>query len=138
MTNPDAATKAAERLRRQQTPCGGFVSTDFEQFSVDMIAVANAYLAEHPADDDEPIVEAWLLSVGFLRDLNEYEITSPTSDGQFVYLTLTRRGWVLGTGSWSHRSSLLLPATPETRGQLRRLCAALNIPLQPIGQEGTK
>ena len=30
--------------------------------------LADAYLAEHPADDEEPVDEAWLRSIGFVRD----------------------------------------------------------------------
>jgi hypothetical protein len=93
-------------------------------------AVASAYLAEHPADDAEPVDEAWLESVGFVHGdsaigsprmnsprapVDETQVVTIESDGAAYY--------DVDDGHW-----VILPDV-ETRGDVRRLCAALGIEL---------
>jgi hypothetical protein len=63
--------QAAERVRRFKRGGGiesasdiwpNFDDTDLGR-RIDYATLATAYLAEHPADSDEPIDEAWLASV---------------------------------------------------------------------------
>jgi hypothetical protein len=99
--------------------------------------LANAYLAEHPADDDEPITADWLRSVG------AKEVDLSWRNDQF---STHLPAYVFGNGRfgvWGHEaawSMYLLNAdgfdgqeehvtAVRTRGQLRRLCAALGITL---------
>jgi len=83
--------------------------------SADGAAVCRAYLAEHPADDGEPVTAEWMKACGW--------------EGSYV--------GVFGiqglAGFWDNGELHLskpysLPAA--TRGQLRRLCAALGVPLK--------
>jgi hypothetical protein len=99
--------------------------------------LALAYLAEHPADDDEPITADWLRSVG------AKEVDLSWRNDQF---STHLPAYVFGNGRfgvWGHEaawSMYLLNAdgfdgqeehvtAVRTRGQLRRLCAALGITL---------
>lgn len=88
----------------------------------DIEASAERDLAEHPADENEPVTEDWLRSVGFRA--------SP--DFEFLFMEAGLRpgtiefdpdiGWII----FGSKATRLL----ETRGQLRRLCAALGIELK--------
>ena len=75
--------------------------------------MADAYLAEHPEDDEEPVTEKWLDSVFGPDGL---EIQCHDEWGQAIT-------WFEGLGS------VLIPM-PKTRGDVRRLCKALGIPLK--------
>lgn len=123
MTN---ITKSAKRLLKtiDGVYCGMQVAPGKVVLSKDVIDVANAYLAEHPADDALPIDELWLRGVGF----------KPRGIEGDLWL------WPL---HWRHFSGevVLQPAQleiwhgvlrghPKTRGDLRRLCAALGINLK--------
>lgn len=93
-------------------------------------------LADHPADDDEPVAEAWLRSLHELQDRGVVVVSAllpPFDLGAIVELRVERSpadGWM----------AVLLQGTPGeptarddhvvlTRGHLRRLCAALGRPL---------
>lgn len=86
------------------------LETDWRDVSV-------AYLNAFPADDGEPVTEEWLLAAGFtvnpLRDRLE---VGPAQWWHFANCVL---GIDHHTGFW----------TLPTRGHVRRLCAALGIPL---------
>lgn len=87
----------------------------------DRNALAAAYLAEHPADDAEPITANWLAAVGF------------TSPGAFTHTIdggITME-WFSGgdLGQWECIIGDHVCPDFGTRGQLRRLCAALGVPL---------
>jgi hypothetical protein len=75
--------------------------------------VYDAYLAEHPADDDEPISFEWLEAEGWERR------TTIVGDRQYW-----RNGKVLVTDDGVRLEFEELPNI-TTRGQLRRLIAAL-------------
>lgn len=91
--------------------------------------VYDAYLAEHPADDDEPISFEWLEA-----GESEWETMSSGDHGyyrlhelsyaiyQLDYAMSSNEVWVMFT----HRRDFERLATGiKTRGQLRRLIAAL-------------
>ncbi len=91
--------------------CGGFAADD-------AFALATAYLAEHPADDGEPITAEWLRSVGFVAH---------KPDGLPAYAVLPCVYIRLDGGELELDG---IPLDFSTRGQLRRLCAALGDPLK--------
>lgn len=80
--------------------------------------VTQAYLAEHSADDDEPLTDEWLVSAGFTDDENENLSLGP------MELFLFSGGYELlidhSSGEYRFR----------TRGDVRRLCRALGIILE--------
>jgi hypothetical protein len=118
---------AAERLRR------GFNHAhcpDHCGDCNDARTLADAYLAEHPADDDEPISEEWSDKIA----------ARCWTDG-------TDQEWKLGIGDTGHEAFLLLAKRENgifwamymggvklqmivTRADVRRLCSALGIALR--------
>jgi hypothetical protein len=87
------------------------------------LTLRRAYLAEHPADDGEPVTEGWLASVGFRQTpLKRYTLKlGPV-------LASPPRGnlwwWAVSIdpdGPCKH-----IP-TPQTRGDVRRLLKALGV-----------
>lgn len=83
--------------------------------------VVNAWLAEHPSDDDEPVTEEWLREIGFTYD-DEWGAT-------YIYGYKTFPLWyedLCGEWGWGEAE---LPS-PKTRGDVRRLCRALGIELK--------
>ena len=89
-------------------------------------AVALGYLAEHPSDNEEPVTDEWLRSVGF-----DDRLPGLVIEGDCQYLLVyCRAGWYLsddGDEIWVN------PLTK--RSHVRRLCAALGVPLQGREQE---
>ena len=88
---------------------------------LDLQNVADAYLREHPADDEQLIDEAWLRSVGFINTWGDKfrNVSGDIDivvDGETVML--------------AYRSDYYDTATKATRGDLRRLAAALGIELK--------
>jgi hypothetical protein len=86
--------------------------------------LAKAYLAEHPADDEEPVNEEWLRSIGLkLRMGFGFPVTKTMS------LWDSRNGWGLyfhgGLGDSAEGETKI--ANVATRGQVRRLLVALGI-----------
>lgn len=110
---------------------------DTAQFIRDAQIVANALKAEHHADDGEAIDEAWLRSAGFAMPPENKHcpfIFSPESRADCEL----RLSYWLGSESRDSLPELAIDANqeefkipqPATRGDLRRLCAALGIPLK--------
>lgn len=106
----------------------------------DMRAVGKAYLADHPADDAEPLTEDWLRAAGFCRPMQVAAGTLMVSEACVSDDRVTRlpvvgvefprrkagavpvwRVWVYGHPR-DHNDC-------PTRGHIRRLCAALGAPL---------
>ena len=90
--------------------------------------LAESYLAEHPADDAEPVTEEWLLSVGFKRAEDDPVIlVLPSTDTgrAMTYVTIEPCELRLeaddGGSIWIGE---------RTRGDVRRLCTALGIELK--------
>jgi len=141
---------AMERLRQMRADAddhdGGYPATEEgrRQSLLDHAALADAYLAEHPADDDEAITEDWLREVGFKsKTYQESEVLALNipkgviGDTQWIELEDETNGVFL-LCRWSelyedYDGDDLPPDRVEvvcrTMGQLRRLCAALGIEL---------
>jgi len=102
----------------------------------DVEAVIAAYLAEHPADEDEAITEEWLRSVGFVKDWMKNQI-------QFLEYengssTVRVHGEVDGTEEWLvGMERVPHDLMPNSRGEVRQLFRKLNIPLQEPKAGGT-
>lgn len=92
----------------------------------DCETLADAYLAEHPADDGELITEEWLRSVGFKQSA-EGTMMRLASGEPLSHLRHTAVSFDLVSGNWFANG--LRCRKQETRGHLRRLCAALGIPI---------
>lgn len=83
--------------------------------------VAQGYLAEHPADDEELVTEEWLRSVGFEPDGVHLALSGwgPSRNGCIQVYDAAK--WILN-GTETHRLS--------TRGDVRLLFRALRIELK--------
>lgn len=92
----------------------------------DVALCAAAYLAEHRADDDEPITEDWFKSTGFVG-VSHYRkcLRFPSHDDVFVFVLKDGvQPFVEGAGSRIDRF-----AKCQTRRDIRRLASALGIQL---------
>ena len=102
---------AAERLRRANTD--GY-STVYkfasEQHAQDSSLLVDAWLAEHPADEDEPVWSGWAGARAFNR-------------GMGVEWDQERLAVVIGMANCRTK-------TNPTRGDVRRLCRALGVELK--------
>lgn len=122
----DKVRKAAERLRR--TRGSDYVTLKLvygdngEQLQQDMMEIADAYLAEHPADDDEPITNEWLTSFGRHFEFNGHELAI-NSDGGVELWT-----------HWGGESVVIDLCDVATRGDVRRLLRGLGIKLPEKGE----
>lgn len=101
--------KAAKRLRQWKTD---EFSHSMQVVDRDRAILANAYLAEHPSDDDEPITEEWINSL-------------VAHNGSLTIEYWIRDGKVtIGSACGCD----IVPSIIFTkRGQLRRLIAALRV-----------
>ena len=134
----DSEVQAAKRLTAnswdQYIPSTGQKRDWFDisgEILLDGRCVAEAYLAEHPADDDKPIDAAWLESVGFVW-CNQY--VNSDRDRMLYYKPLNLRWEVLFRSSKNeeHRGFSLgtrYDVELPTRGHVRRLCEVLGAPL---------
>lgn len=86
--------------------------------------VAVAYLAEHPADENEPVTEEWLRAVGFGDNGYNYAGCHLRLGG-LEYAT----GDTNGFSPWFYCGVLITDGGLKTRGHVRRLCNCLGIPL---------
>ena len=82
--------------------------------------LADAWIAENPADDDEPVSEEWRRSVGFEQ-----------TECVVLVLRLDFIEWY-GPKQSINVGSMIMKGLPNcrTRGALRRLASALGIPLK--------
>ena len=116
--------RAAERLRGLV----GCTAIDFENASRDCVAdmwlLSSAYLAEHPADDGEAHDPPWLIAVGFAQPQGGFPGTLQL--GNLRHSTLSR-AWFLVRPCLERIPTVL---QPKTRGDVRRLAAALGITLK--------
>lgn len=96
--------------------------------------LANAYLAEHPADDEMPVDVAWLELVGF----NNYGTATHTSpkdraDGKTeLCIEVHATGRKITSVCETHTEVCYYAGVPDvsTRGDVRRLARALKIDLK--------
>ena len=101
-------------------------------FSEEASAVARAYLAEHRADDDMVVDAAWLESCdkvdsSMLRNVKQFEIGGLVEIAAYA---------CSGPECWAyelHAGRQRIKVRP-TRGDLRRLCAALCVGLGEGGR----
>ncbi len=113
----DETRAAAERLRDHRT-------TQWPLRTQDMNTIIEAYLAEHPADDAEPITGEWL------RTTSAYTFVElPDNDGTNVLFEIEPFGPDEYRPQLSEGSDMIVLRRLKTRGDLRRLCAALGVPL---------
>ena len=112
MATNDDIRAAAERCKDL---FGTFV--DFDNMPIecikDLFVLAQAYIAEHPADDDEPVTDEWLDSVFGTDD----SLCTEWHDEWGEKIT------------WLDKFGLVSIPMPKTRGDVRRLCRALGIEL---------
>ena len=119
--------EAAERLRRMRKESyefdGGYPATDEgrRQSLHDHVALAEAYLSEHRADDHLPVDEAWLRSVGFGQKWGDPLRYS----GGEIDMT-----WKDDRMSLAWRSDEWCDLPGKTRGDVRNLAKALGITLK--------
>lgn len=120
--------EAAERLRAHRLNW----SEEYRntQQGADEATLAAAYLAEHPADDGDAVTEEWLWAVGFDKQGLLW------FGGGRLYLGAKWDGGTHsaeiqvgeGRGYYGCDHTIDLPK-PQTRGDVRRLAAALGIEL---------
>jgi hypothetical protein len=100
------------------------------------LAVARAYLAEHPADDGEPVTAEWLKAVGFTERAKERPgddrvLVSPEGETcHHVFWSENRDGY--DHNAWFYGDDYLRAVNlldQPTRGHVRRLCQALGVTL---------
>jgi hypothetical protein len=103
---------------RQHEP--GDLDCPIEDPALDGPAVGRAWLADHPADDEEPAIWPWLGEVGFR------EFGGPS--------ILSLRGWRLEVCGGTGGTSLWLNNMPicddPTRGDIRRLAKVIDAELK--------
>lgn len=86
-----------------------------------------AYIAEHPADDAEPVTADWLLSVGFGQWATLQQGCLSFGKGRIVLIFINAKcdacfSGGIGTGfTWLRRV--------DARGDVRALCKGLEIDL---------
>lgn len=127
-------TKAArERLRRiakgesyasvykTEFVLGGYEEADRQK-------IVDNDLASNPPDDDEAIDEAFLRSVGAENDDHPHKWTFHREDALSIGLWNVGDGWKAMLRHAAHAATCIVRGI-KTRGQLRRLCLALGIPL---------
>jgi hypothetical protein len=123
------AAAAARRLRDAMLPNQiGFKY--YAELCSDRHDVLLAYLALHPADDEELIDEAWLKQIGWVAIGNTYY---PPEDSLPVKYQCPLAMWVRVDGTLRLIGSEYESGNDATRGQLRRLAAALSITLKEAG-----
>lgn len=95
--------------------------------TLDLLRLAKAYLAEHPADDGEPATEEWAKALG---EWSQYTSSSGVRwyhGPADVYLRFDANGCEMGVGCVGETQYLL---SDPTRGHVRRLCAVAGSPLK--------
>jgi len=97
----------------------------------DYKTLASAYLSSHHADSETPIDEEWLRSVGFTGD--DYDMPMPSHAGYPGDLSMMTSGWAFITQYEKfdgEDDDSCVQVRCKTRGDVRRLCAALGIELK--------
>lgn len=123
--NADELRAAAERLRRVgdgeavAQAYRAYPSPHMQRYG-DIVMLADAWIAEHPADDGDPVDEAWVKGLGF----EQYEYVPYTwlKCGHLQYVPSRDPPFCI-VGGWP-------VIRVETRGHVRRIAAALGIELK--------
>lgn len=93
-----------------------------------IVALAKAYLAEHPADD-EPLTRSWLESVAGYAEEHQQKVTFFRDDAMPIGLWEVADGWKVMLIHHSAAQSEIVRGL-KTRGDFYRLCSALGIALK--------
>lgn len=112
MPTPEQIAEAAERRRRDIADRDDMLPEYFRDSRLrllDLAVLADAYLAEHPPDDDQPVDEEWLREMHLMYD------SWVVGDDECITVKFKGRDW--GITFW--RSDL------PTRRQVRLLLEAL-------------
>ena len=123
---------AAERLRKARKDSaafdGGYPATvqGRQRSLLDHVALAEAYLAEHRADDDEPTGYEWLQDCGLSGG------TAKLESGELTIVPASKWAYIEieENSQWHRCQHIITLPFPETRGDVRRLCSALGITLK--------
>jgi hypothetical protein len=110
---------SVERLRRYVSGEISVYDMTKGVYRADCIAIRDAYLAEHPADDDEPVTEDWLT-----QSLHRSFDLSFAIGGLSLYQSLG--DWILVDVQGREYAEM------KTRGQVRLLCRAMNVELKEM------
>ena len=135
--NDTELRKTAERLAgfvpgRMIVVGGSGAGQEYPNPLVGAPELAKAWLAEHPADDAEPLTAEWLKSVGFTdrgeRPGRSMAIHHFPPTGEYM---LTFK-WIGATMILAYVFDSMVAESKRdwTRGDARRLCAALGIGLK--------
>ena len=122
-----AAERVAKYIRKKE-PDMLSVGKPMQAFMADVRKVAAAYLAEHPADDAEPVTEDWLLSIGFTRNKIDQVILileSKDLGRAMTYITISPCELCIESDDGG---SIWLGE--RTRGDVRTLCRALGVEMK--------
>jgi hypothetical protein len=98
------------------------------QKQIDMAALADAYAAEHPADEDEPITPEWCLAMGAMKQTPHRYTWFDKKHGDPRLIVRKYLGqdssepWIVVWPSW--------PDDIYVRAQVYQLMRALEIPTQ--------
>lgn len=101
--------------------------------AADVLALADAYLADHPADSSEPVTLAGLRALGLAVQFGR---GVPLTDRLSLFHTAV--GWQVyclptaderESGEWNPFTDGVRVADLPTLGRVRRLCECLGVPL---------
>ena len=128
----DELRAAAERHKMRLGDKHCYQMNDMSHLELDdLLTLADAYLAEHPADGETPVDEAWLRSVGFeLVDIDNPEqmiVASIETDGYSLNYFNDGTASVGAHGCWL---DVWLPC--PARGDIRNLARCLGIELREV------
>ena len=112
---PDELRTLAERVKQG---IAWLPPIDRSREADDALRLAEAVLAGYPADDGEPITGEWLESVG---RQSYWSVWGFELDLRIAFEP--------DRGCWYYP---VLPVPLRTRNDVRRLCAALGVPLQEV------
>jgi len=115
MTDTASLRQAAEMIIATGTDKDWFDTID-----AGALRLADAWLAEHPADNDDPATAEWMLTLPGAKRIDAFAV-EVAGDGWRISLLHGQAGefwFAQGRGIW--------PGRPVTRGMVRRLMAALN------------
>lgn len=128
----DKLQQAVERLRRAKN--GESIEivygttnywSAFARLGNDEAILSNAYLAEHPADDGEPINSEWLESIGSVKVLSDRWHGFYNGDGIEVSFFRPNE-----TVPYKLTIDHQVTVEVKTRGDFRRLCKVFEIDLK--------
>lgn len=115
------------------------------RWNIQAVKVVHSYLAEHPADEDEPVTEEWLktLATEFEMDKDgdrvyRFRVSEDACEECWLVFSVDKVGWhetvphlrYYGRKEGVGVHDVYWPVLPKTRGQFRVQCRALGIPLK--------